>query len=160
MPVQRLLWSLLIFLTVWIVSPPVQAASIDPYVARYLRAVEPVPVILNEQGQTRSFSPQALSEGKHLFEDNCKGCHVGGSTLPNPLVSLSLADLQGATPPRATINSLVAYLRQPMTYDGSEEAVFCRQVPESWLSQAQVENLAAFILQAAEKAPGWGTNRF
>jgi len=47
-----------------------------------------------------------------------------------------------------------------MTYDGSEETFWCRQVPESWMSQEQVEKLAAFVLRAAQKAPGWGIDNF
>lgn len=138
---------------------PAQAA-IDPYISRYLDAAEPVALPLNDQEQTRSFSAEALSEGIHLFEENCKNCHVGGATLPDPTVSLSLEALQQAVPPRDNINSLVAYLRQPMTYDGSEETFWCRQVSESWMSQTQVENLSAFILRAAQKAPGWGNSSF
>ncbi len=139
---------------------PVLAASIDPYVVRYLHVTEPIALELNEQGETRQFSPQDLSRGKELFENNCLNCHVGGATLPDPLVSLSLKKLKGANPPRNNINNLVAYFRQPMTYDGSEETYWCRTVPESWLSQEQVESLAAFILTAAQKAPGWGPETF
>jgi photosystem II cytochrome c550 len=87
-------------------------------------------------------------------------CHVGGATLPDPRVSLALSKLENANPPRDNINSLVAYLRQPMTYDGSEETYWCRQVPESWMPKEQLESLAAFILTAAQKAPGWGTDQF
>jgi photosystem II cytochrome c550 len=47
-----------------------------------------------------------------------------------------------------------------MTYDGSEETYWCRGVPEGSMSQEKVENLAAFILTAAQKAPGWGTENF
>jgi len=110
--------------------------------------------------ETRPFSPQDLSVGKQLFETNCLNCHVGGATLPDPLVSLSLTKLKGANPPRNNINSLVTYFRQPMTYDGSEESYWCRQVPESWMAKEQVESLAAFILTAAQKAPGWGAENF
>lgn len=141
-------------------TPPAQAAGTDPYVFRYLRVTEPVAIPLDDQGNTKLFSGRAISEGKQLFEENCKGCHVAGTTLPNPMVSLSLTDLRGATPSRASVNRLVDYFRHPMTYDGSEDALFCRQISERWLSQTQVENLAAFILRAAEKAPGWGTNDF
>ena len=80
---------------------------------------------------------------------------MGGATLPDPQVSLSLTKLKGANPPRDNINSLVAYLRQPMLYDGSEETYWCRQVPESWMPQEVVESLAAFVLTAAQNAPGW-----
>jgi len=157
----RCLLSVLVaWLTVAIASFPAQAGTIDSYVARYLKATEPVPLEIDQQGRTRLFSPDNLSDGKRLFEDSCKNCHVGGATLPDPLTSLSLADLKGANPARDNINSLVAFLRKPMTYDGSEETFWCRQVPESWMSQPQVENLAAFILRAAQQAPGWGTETF
>lgn len=146
---------------VWVVllpSYPAEAA-IDPFVARILRVTEPIALDFDGKGD-RSFSPAELSEGKKLFQASCIGCHVGGSTLPNPLVSLSLDQLKGANPPRDNISSLVAFLRQPMTYDGSEETYNCRQVPESWMQKEEVENLAAFILTAAQKAPGWGTETF
>ena len=139
---------------------PVQAESLDAYVLRYLDAENPVELPLDHQGETRLFSAAQLSEGKRLFGESCTNCHVGGATLPDPTVSLALSTLQAATPPRDTISALVAFLRQPMTYDGSEETFWCRQVPESWLSQEQTENLAAFVLRAAQKAPGWGTSSF
>lgn len=136
------------------------ADPLDAYVLRYLDAKEPVELPLDSQGSLRSFSPAQLSEGKRLFGESCTNCHVGGATLPDPTTPLSLEALRGATPPRDVINSLVAFLRQPMTYDGSEETFWCRQVQESWLSQEQVENLSAFVLRAAQKAPGWGTSSF
>lgn len=139
---------------------PIAQAAVDPYVARYLRATEPVSLNVDGQGNTRLFSAADLTVGKQLFERNCQTCHVGGVTLPDPTVSLSLEALKGATPPRDTLDGLVAFVRQPMTYDGSEEALFCRRVPESWLSDAQVERLAGFILRAAQVAPGWGTETF
>jgi photosystem II cytochrome c550 len=148
------LWSCLLLF-----SAPVQAAG-DLYITRYLKVTDAIALEQNDRGQTRLFSPEELASGKQLFEQNCLNCHVGGSTLPDPSVSLSLRDLQGATPPRTTIEQLVAYLRQPMTYDGSEETFWCRQVPESWLSQVQVESLAGFLLRAAQVAPGWGTEAF
>jgi len=135
-------------------------ASMDAYVLRYLDAAEPVELAIDETQATRLFSAAQLSEGKRLFGESCTNCHVGGATLPDPTQPLSLEALQGATPPRDTVNGLVAFLRQPMTYDGSEETPWCRQIPESWLSQEKVENLAAFILRAAQKAPGWGTSSF
>lgn len=157
---QRSLWVRLLVLVIAIGSLftnvlPAHAAG-DAYVTRYLRVTEPVPLVLDEQGNTRLFAAAELSTGKQLFERNCLNCHVGGATLPDPTVSLALATLQGATPRRDNISSLVAYFRQPMTYDGTEETFLCRQVPESWLSQAQVESLAGFVLRAAQTAPGWG----
>jgi photosystem II cytochrome c550 len=143
-----------------VVAFPAQAGAIEPYVLRYLDAKQPVAVRVNEQGETRSFSAEELSEGQQLFSENCLNCHVGGATLPDPTVPLSLEALKGAMPPRDTLEGLVAFIREPMNYDSTEEAYLCRQVPESWLSQKQVENLAAFVLRAAEKAPGWGTTSF
>lgn len=137
-----------------------QAGAIDAYVLRYLDAAEPVELTIDETRKTQLFSAAQLSEGKRLFGESCTNCHVGGATLPDPTQPLSLSALQGAMPPRDTVGSLVAFLRQPMTYDGSEESPGCRQIPESWLSQEKVENLAAFILRAAQKAPGWGTSSF
>lgn len=139
---------------------PAQAGAIDPFVFRFLEAKEPVSLPVNSQGQTQSFSGVDLSEGKRLFEENCKNCHVGGTTLPNPTVPLSLDALAGAIPPRDTIDGLVAFLRQPMTYDNTEATYLCRQVPETWMPQAEIEKLAAFVLRSAQKAPGWGSTSF
>jgi photosystem II cytochrome c550 len=119
-----------------------------------------VSIPVNAQGETRLFSVAELSTGKRLFEDSCKTCHVGGTTLPNPPISLSLAALKAAQPPRDTIDSLVRYSRHPVAYDGSNDDVLCRTVSESWLTQVQLEQIAAFILKAAEKAPGWGSDMF
>ncbi len=145
--------------SLFMVSSPAHAA-VDTYVRRYLQAAEPIALDMDGHGQTKQFSPEELSSGKELFETHCLNCHVGGATLPDPTVSLSLNTLAGATPPRDTINGLVAFLREPMTYDGSEPSFWCRQVPESWMQQEQIENLAAFVLRAAQKAPGWGTENF
>jgi photosystem II cytochrome c550 len=141
-------------------SLPADAANVDSYVARFLHVNEPIALEINSEGETRPFSPQDLSSGKKLFESNCINCHVGGATLPDPAKSLALKTLSSANPPRNNISSLVTFLRQPMTYDGSEETYWCRQVPESWLSKTEVENLAAFVLTAAQKAPGWGAESF
>jgi photosystem II cytochrome c550 len=141
-------------------SPTALAEAVDAYVARYLRAAEPITLPLNTEGASRVFSAADLSAGKRLFEVNCVSCHVGGATLPNPLVSLSLEDLKGATPPRDTIQSLVNFQREPRTYDGQDFGFGCREVPETWLATTELENLAAFVLRAAAVAPGWGTERF
>lgn len=156
--IQCLLAALIAVLSIFTVSSPAHAA-VDNYVKRYL-ASEPISLDLDGQGQTKQLSPEDLSVGKELFEANCLNCHVGGATLPDPTVSLALDTLAGATPPRNNINALVAFLREPMTYDGSEPTFWCRQVPESWMPQEQIEKLAAFVLRAAQKAPGWGTQNF
>jgi photosystem II cytochrome c550 len=152
----------LVFALVVYFSPslPAQAAKIDPYIIRYLHITEPIALEVDTQGNTRLFSPEELSVGKQLFANNCINCHVGGANLPDPQVSLSLKKLQNASPPRDRINALASFIRQPMTYDGSQETYWCRQMPPSLLSQQEVESLAAFVLTAAQKAPGWGTENF
>lgn len=155
----RRLVVVLVALSVLLVSFPAHAA-VDTYVRRYLQATEPVSLDFDGQGQMAQFSGEDLSAGKELFETHCLNCHVGGATLPDPTVSLSLKTLAGATPPRDNINGLVAFLREPMTYDGSEASFWCREVPESWMPKAEIEKLAAFVLRAAQKAPGWGTSQF
>lgn len=162
---HRIFW-IHLFVLVCLVCVPLGSmpsptwAAVDPYIIRYLRVTEPVSLELDGQGHSQLFTPDDLTVGKQLFERNCLNCHVGGTTLPNPLVSLALKDLQAANPRRDTIAGLVTYFRQPMTYDGSEENFWCRQVPESWLAQQEVEQLASFVLQAAHTAPGWGTETF
>jgi photosystem II cytochrome c550 len=135
-------------------------AAEDGYVRRYLDVKAPVSLRFDSQGQTQLFSAAQISAGKRFFEENCKNCHVGGSTLPDPTVPLSLEALKGAVPARDTIQSLVAFLRQPRTYDGTEETYSCRQVSKRWLSDEEAANVAAFILRSAEKAPGWGNTTF
>jgi photosystem II cytochrome c550 len=135
-------------------------AAVDPYIIRFLRVTEPIPLKVDAAGNTRLFSAEELSAGKDLFSKSCLNCHVGGNTLPDPTVPLSLTALHNATPNRDNINALVSYLRQPMTYDGTEETFLCRQISESWLPTPMVEAIAGFILRAAESAPGWGTETF
>lgn len=143
----------------WLVVTPAAWAE-DQYIRRYLGVREPVPIAVDGQGQTRLFSAAELSAGKQFFENNCKNCHVGGSTLPDPTVPLSLEALHNAQPPRDHLLGLVAFLRQPMTYDGTEATYSCREVPESWLTDQEAAEVAAFILRSAEKAPGWGNTTF
>ena len=147
-------------LVVMLLTLPVNAGAVDSYVLRYLRAREPVPLMINSQGETRLFSPEDLTQGKRLFEENCINCHVGGSTLPDPTRSLKLATLKGAVPPRDNIESLLAFQREPMDYDGSDDSVWCRRVSEDWMSTQELTNLEAFILRAAEIAPAWGQEDF
>jgi photosystem II cytochrome c550 len=145
----RWLWiAFLIVVSLLSSSNGASAEVVDAYVSRYLRATEPITLPFNAEGESHAFTAADLSAGKRLFETNCVSCHVGGATLPNPLVSLSLEDLKGATPPRDTIQSLVDFQREPRTYDGQDFGFGCREVPE------------AFVLRAAAVAPGWGTDRF
>ncbi|MBD2325595.1 photosystem II cytochrome PsbV2 [Alkalinema sp. FACHB-956] len=147
----------LVFPAIVLFAAPAQAA-LDPYVTQYLKVLpsEAASLPIDRTGATREVGYQELLQGKTLFSQTCQSCHVGGSTLANPTVSLALPALQAATPPRDTLNALVTYMRHPLAYDGSDDNLYCREVSESWLSPAEVESIAAFILRAAEVAPGWG----
>ena len=156
-----LIGALLLGWVVWAwIIPPAGAARIDPYVSRYLKVSQSVALPADAQGTTQTFTALDLSAGKRLFESNCINCHVGGATLPNPRVSLSLADLHGASPPRDNIQALVRFIRAPQNYTGTEDSYTCRALPPTSATDAEVAQLAAFILQAARVAPGWGTKDF
>lgn len=132
----------------------------DPYVMQYLKVTEPVEMPLNASGEIIVVTPEDLAQGKELFQSGCINCHVGGATLPDPRISLSLEDLAGATPPRDTIASLMAFQRDPSNYDGDDVSFGCRQVSSAWMSDDELKRLAAFVLRAAQEAPGWGTAEF
>jgi photosystem II cytochrome c550 len=132
-------------------------AAVDGFVIQHLKASEPVPIVMDAQGTTRNFDATELTEGLNLFNDNCKSCHIGGLNRQSPSVSLSLDTLKAATPARDNVGALVTFQRLPMSYDGSEEVYWCRQVSPNWLSDEQLANLAAFILRSGELLSGWGT---
>ncbi len=140
----------------WAIASPPALATDDLYVTKYLKVTDTIDLPYTPAGETRSFTAADLSQGKELFKEHCILCHPGGTTRPNPPISLSQAALRGATPPRDNISSLVAFSREPMSYDGTDIEFICRQVPEKWLSQTQMEQLSAFILRAAQVAPLWG----
>lgn len=136
------------------------AALPDPYIAQYLK-VQPDEVVVmtkNDSGVTKNFDYATLVKGKELFSQNCQSCHVGGATLTRPELPLSLIALQGATPPRTTIDALVTYMRYPLGYDGEDDNYNCREIKKTWLNDSEVEAIAGFVLRAAEKAAGWGTS--
>ena len=133
-------------------------AKLDNYVLNYLKVRESVELPADASGKTAILTAEQLSQGKRLFESNCINCHVGGATLPNPTVALSLEDLAAATPRRDNLAALVEFQREPMTYDGLEESIECRKVPTSWMDDETLLNLAGFVLKSAQSAPGWGSN--
>jgi len=125
------------------------------YVQQYLQVQGSIPVVLNPQGETQAFTAGQITEGQAVFESNCKLCHVGGNTLQNPKVSLSLLDLKQATPPRDNLNALVSFIKVPRTYDGKSTDSSCRG--GDFLKPEEQAKLAAFVLRAADRAKGWGT---
>lgn len=152
---RNLLMVGLITLNFTLTMSPALAASVDPYIRRFV-ASEPVDIAFDDQGNTHQFTPEELTEGKELFDNSCINCHAAGLTFLTTDVSLSIEDLKAATPSRDTLESMIEYMRYPVSYDGSDTNYWCREVPENWMPQATVEKLAAYILRSAEVAPGWG----
>jgi photosystem II cytochrome c550 len=66
-------------------------------------------------------SNKDLATGKKLFQNACATCHVGGATFTNPNVGLDPESLALATPPRDNIEALVAFMKNPTTFDGVDE---------------------------------------
>jgi photosystem II cytochrome c550 len=159
-------WGWLLALGLWLVGgwgfQSAAIAAVDPYLTQYMQVFpsKPAMMTMDHAGTTKEFSYDDMVVGKELFAQNCLSCHVGGTTLSSPDVSLALKDLQGATPPRDTVNDLVQYMRHPLAYDGSDENYSCREIAADWIGDEQVEKIAAFMLRAAETAKGWGTTRF
>jgi photosystem II cytochrome c550 len=142
-------------------APQAAWAVTDPYVAQYLKVLPGNQAELADgQGGIKSFSYDQLLSGKDRFGSTCLSCHVGGSTIASPELALSLENLKAMNTPRVTIAALMDYMRSPIMADGSEESYSCRKVEASWMADAEIEEIAAFVLRAAETAPGWGTARF
>jgi photosystem II cytochrome c550 len=75
-------------------------------------------VSLDTKGNTVVLTPEQVKRGKRLFNNACGTCHVGGLTKTNPNVGLDTESLSLATPPKDNITNLVAYFKDPTTYDG------------------------------------------
>ena len=88
---------------------PVQALELDE---------DTRTVTLDSKGNNVVITPEQVKRGKRLFNNACGTCHVGGLTKTNPNVGLDTESLSLATPARDNISSLVAYFKDPTTYDG------------------------------------------
>ena len=77
-------------------------------------------VTLDPKGNTVVLSPEQIKRGKRLFNNACAICHVGGLTKTNPNVGLDVEALSLATPPRDNVSSLVSYIKNPESYDGTD----------------------------------------
>lgn len=92
----------------------------SPQTAR-AEVLEDVSILADPKGTSTSLTKEQLIRGKRLFNAACATCHVAGGTRTNQNVGLSLEELTGAFPPRNNLESLVAYLNAPMTYDGLKD---------------------------------------
>jgi len=76
-------------------------------------------VQLNDSGKTTTLTAEQVKRGKRLFNNSCAQCHNGGITKTNPNVSLDSETLSLATPARDNIISLIDYMKDPLSYDGT-----------------------------------------
>jgi photosystem II cytochrome c550 len=163
--INRMLRGLIISLVLLLglggaIAPSAQAVT-DPYIAQYLKVLPGQQAELADgHGGTKAFGYSELLAGKDRFGSTCLSCHVGGSTIASPELALSLENLKAMATPRDSIAALMDYMRSPVMADGSEESYSCRKVDASWINDPDLEQIAAFVLRAAETAPGWGTARF
>jgi photosystem II cytochrome c550 len=79
-------------------------------------------VIFNnvDKEEAITLTPEQVKRGKRLFNASCGSCHTGGITKTNPNVGLDIDALSLATPKRNSVVSLVDYMKDPTTYDGTK----------------------------------------
>jgi photosystem II cytochrome c550 len=77
-------------------------------------------VTLDTKGNTVIITGEQAKRGKRLFNNACATCHVGGVTKTNPNVGLDVESLSLSTPPKDNVTNLVAYFKDPLTYDGTD----------------------------------------
>jgi photosystem II cytochrome c550 len=77
-------------------------------------------VTLDTKGNTVIITAEQAKRGKRLFNNACGTCHVGGVTKTNPNVGLDVESLSLATPPKDNVTNLVAYFKDPLSYDGTD----------------------------------------
>jgi photosystem II cytochrome c550 len=119
---------------------------------------------LNQDGESVTLSSQQVASGQQIFNSSCTKCHLQGKTKTNNNVSLGLADMAGAEPPRTNVLALVDYLKHPTSYDGekdlSEEHPNVTRTdlyPELRnLSEDDVFDVASYMLIAPKLDERWG----
>lgn len=82
------------------------------------------------------------AKGAQVFAANCAACHMGGKNVVNPAKTLSKADLE-----KYSMYSEEAIVTQAINGKNAMPAFGGR------LTQDQIENVAAYILDKADK--GW-----
>lgn len=96
---------------------------------------------------TMLFTPPALADadianGAKVFSANCAACHIGGGNLVNATKTLKKSDLE-----KYSMASLDAIKTQVTNGKAAMPAFKGR------LTEAQIEDVAAYVLDQAEK--GW-----
>eukprot|EP00933_Yihiella_yeosuensis_P020690 TRINITY_DN1652_c0_g1_i1.p1 TRINITY_DN1652_c0_g1~~TRINITY_DN1652_c0_g1_i1.p1 ORF type:complete len:222 (-),score=49.86 TRINITY_DN1652_c0_g1_i1:98-763(-) len=127
--------------------------------------IEDVSISVDGKGKTTQLTKEGLVRGKRLFVAACASCHVGGGTRTNQNVGLGIEELNGANPPRNTLEGIVDYLNSPTTYDGlkdiSDIHPSIRQA-DLWpkmrsMKQQDLSDISAYILYMTQTIPEkWG----
>ncbi|MBW2442146.1 MAG: c-type cytochrome [Deltaproteobacteria bacterium] len=84
---------------------------------------------------------QNLTDGQKVFNDFCLGCHKGGGNVMKPQKTLHMSALE-----KYGINTVEAVKKQITTGNGMPSF-------EKLLTAEQIENVAAYVLNKAQK--GW-----
>jgi photosystem II cytochrome c550 len=137
----------------------IHSAAAEPFT----REVRTVPY--NSEGFESVLSLDAYKRGKRLFNNACATCHVGGVTKTNQNVGLDIETLRVATPSRDNVQSLVEYMKNPMTLDNT--ASLSETHPNTStadlfpkmrsLSETDLEYVAGYILiQSKVQRERWG----
>ncbi|TRU32845.1 MAG: cytochrome c-550 [Microcystis aeruginosa Ma_MB_F_20061100_S20] len=121
-------------------------------------------ITLNDARESVTLTSEQATEGQKLFVANCTKCHLQGKTKTNNNVSLGLADLAKAEPPRDNLLALIDYLEHPTSYDGEDDlSEFHPNVsrPDIFpelrnLTEDDVYNVAAYLLVAPRLDERWG----
>jgi len=153
------LWTSLLLLFGGGLGVGIHPATAEPFT----REVRTVPY--NSEGFESVLSLDAYKRGKRLFNNACATCHVGGVTKTNQNVGLDIATLRVATPSRDNVQSLVEYMKNPMTLDGA--ASLGETHPNTStadlfpkmrsLSETDLEYVAGYILiQSKVQRERWG----
>jgi photosystem II cytochrome c550 len=138
----------------------------DAVAAELDEAIRTIP--LNAEGDTFVLSLEQIARGRRQFNYACGTCHVGGITKTNPTVGLDPDSLAGALPPRDNLDALVAYLKEPTTYDGLTDISQVHPSKKSAdifpkmrsLTEEDLEAISGYILlQPRVIGDMWGTGK-
>ncbi len=156
--IRRYCLPLLLFVALAItLVVPVQAAD----------DIDALRTVSYDRSTEKVYTRAELNEGRRLFNRTCGQCHLAGQTYTNPDVSLSLAALTYATPPRDTVVSIIDYLNEPTSYDGFDSLLeyhpntqLTSEFPKmKFIDNRDMELMAAHILNQARVIPGWGGSK-
>ena len=158
---KRCIW--LVAVALFFVSHMVMG---DAVAAELDEAIRTIP--LNAEGDTFVLSLEQITRGRRQFNYACGTCHVGGITKTNPTVGLDPDSLAGALPPRDNLDALVAYLKEPTTYDGLTDISQVHPSKKSAdifpkmrsLTEEDLEAISGYILlQPRVIGDMWGTGK-